>query len=258
MEVNQEISEIYSRNELYWGKEAQKLLFSKKVLIAGLGGVGAYAAEALARSGVGNLVLLDFDKVTLSNINRQLLALHKDIGRYKTELMKERIEQINPHIHVEIITDFYTESIKDKLFSTNPDFIIDAIDILMAKCDIIENSIKRNIPIISSIGAGNRIDPEQLCIKDLSEIKTHKCPFIKNVAYRLRNRGITEGITIVTSTEKPQNLEKREHEEVVTTNDGRKIDIKKFTPASTPFVSPVAGYMMASYVVREFLKEFYS
>lgn len=253
--MNIDINKIYERNELIWGSEAQKKLFKKHVIIFGLGGVGSYAAEALARSGVGKFTLVDFDTVAESNINRQLLALIPDVGKFKVDLMKQRIEAINPHIQVNIINDFYTTSLNEKLFcnSNEPvDFVIDAIDSLRYKIDLIESCIKLNIPIISSMGAGNRLDPGQLYIADLSEIKT-KCVFASNVIYKLKSRAITQGLPVVISSEKACITEKRESTTDIKTNDGEEIKLTKFSPGSSPFVPPVAGYMMASYVVRKIL-----
>ena len=251
-------SQVYKRNELYWGVEFQKYLLSKKVLVMGLGGVGSYSAEALARSGVGNFLFVDFDKVVESNINRQLLALRCDIGKNKTDLMKERVFQINPDINIECITDFYTPSVNEKILEFKPDYVVDAIDTLKSKIDLIELCKINNIPIISSMGAGNRINPEELRICDISEINIKKCHFAKNFKYRLKVRGITSGLTVLSSNERPYNLEKNVYFDEIKTQDGETIDLRKFTPASTPFVPPVAGYMIASYVVRDFLSEFKS
>lgn len=253
MKTKIDLEAIYQRNELIWGKEAQKALFQKHVIVFGLGGVGSYVAEALARSGIGKLTLVDFDTVAESNINRQLLALVSEIGKPKVELMKNRIENINPHIQQEIINDFYTTKLNKRLFNQQIDFVIDAIDSLKAKVDLIETCIRLNIPLISSMGAGNRIDPAQLYISDLSEIKSKNCPFAKNVIQKLKQRRITEGFAIVASTEKPVIVEKRESFVDIKTADGEEMQLRKFTPGSTPFVPPAAGYLMASYVVRKLI-----
>jgi tRNA A37 threonylcarbamoyladenosine dehydratase len=247
------IENVYDRNELIWGKEAQELLFQKHVIIAGLGGVGSYTAEALARSGVGKLTLIDFDKVSETNINRQLLALLPDVGKQKTDLMKERIESINPHIETVTINDYYTLSLNSTLFTQQVDFVADAIDTIKSKIDLIETCQNLKIPVISSMGAGNRIDPSQLYIADISEIKPKKCSFIKNVKHKLNKRGIEKGLTVVSSYEKPFATKKEgsiiEHK----TSTGEDIKVTKITPGSSPFVPPVAGYMMASYIVRKLI-----
>ncbi|EKE03882.1 MAG: UBA/ThiF-type NAD/FAD binding protein [uncultured bacterium] len=251
------IEKIYERNELIWGSEAQKSLFQKHVIVFGLGGVGSYTAEALARSGIGKFTLVDFDTVSESNINRQLLAVISDIGKPKVELMKKRIEEINPHIQVRILNDFYTPKLNDILFldeSSPVDFVVDAIDTLKYKIDLIESCIKLNIPIISSMGAGNRLDPGQLYITDISEIKSKQCIFASNVLHKLKARGITQGLPVVASMEKPCITKKRGSCANIKTAHGEEITLMKFTPGSSPFVPPVAGYMMASYIVKKFIK----
>lgn len=251
-EIN--IENIYSRNELIWGKDAQKKLFTKHVVIAGLGGVGSYAAEALARSGVGKLTLIDFDTVSETNINRQLLATISDIGLKKTELMKKRIENINPHIETVVINDFYTLSLNKSLFEQKVDFVADAIDTLKSKIDLIESCKNQQIRIISSMGAGNRLDPTQLYITDISELKSSKCTFVKNVIHKLSNRGILHNLLVVASTEPPFSNNKEDGIIQYTTESGEEVNIRKLSPGSSPFVPPVAGYIMASYIVKEFLK----
>ncbi len=252
MTNNINLQEIYARNELLWGAQAQKKLFDKHVVVLGLGGVGSYAAEALARSGIGTLTFVDFDTVSVSNINRQLLALIPDIGKSKVVLMKERINQINPHIKVSCIQNFYRPEINNLIFADRVDFVIDAIDSLKAKVELIETCVSKNIPIISSMGAGNRVDPTQLYIADILEINTKKCPFVKNVKHRLKNRNIISGLPVVASMEKSSALGKIESTMGYIDNNGEKKEVKKISPGSCPFVPPVAGYMLASYVVNSF------
>jgi len=250
-----DISKIYERNELIWGKEVQQKLFEKHVIVAGLGGVGSYTAESLARCGVGKLTLIDFDTVSETNINRQLLALISDIGKFKTELMKKRIENINPHIQVVTINEFYSLSLNSLIFSEKVDFVADAIDTLKAKMDLIETCRNLGIPIISSMGAGNRLDPSQLYVADISEVKARKCCFIRNIKHKLKVRGITEGLAVVSSTERPFRTEKKEGVIEVKTAEGEAIKLRKFTPGSSPFVPPAAGYIMASHIARELIKQ---
>lgn len=243
----------YERNELLWGKEASKLLYQKHIAVFGLGGVGSYAAEALVRSGVGKITVIDFDEVSESNINRQLLALNSTIGKKKAFLMEERIKDINPDIKVVVINDFCRKDLTEKIFSEPVDYVVDAIDTMKAKIDLIESCVQKNIPVISSLGAGNRLNPEQLYTADISEINPKKCPFARNVVNNLKKRGITQGITVVLSAEKPAVIEKKLSHTQITTDSGENIEFKKFTPGSSPFVPPVAGYIMASYVVRSFI-----
>jgi len=257
MKTEIELNRIYERNELIWGKEIQQYLFTRHIIVAGIGGVGSYAAEALARSGVGNITLIDFDTVSSSNINRQLPALLSNIGEQKTELMKKRIELINPHIKVNIISEFYTKKLNKELFGSSnhmPDLVIDAIDTLKSKIDLIESCYSNNIEIISSFGAGNRIKPEELYIADIIDIKSGNCPFITNIKHKLKQRGIIKGITAVASHEKPIKCEKIISEIELISDNGEKSMIKKFSPGSTPFVPPVAGYIMASWAVRRLLE----
>ncbi len=243
--------ELFSRNMLYWGEDFQSLLSGLHIAVFGLGGVGGFTAEALARSGVGELTLVDFDDVSLSNINRQLIALHSTIGRDKTDAFAERLKDINPKIRLNVINDFYSDSFCfDKI-----DFVADAIDTMRSKISLLENCVKSDVPVISSMGAGNRIDPSKLYICDISEIENKNTPFVSNILYQLKKRGITEGIPVVASREKPFCREKISKTEQINLNNGEVIEFTKITPASTPFVASCAGIFMASYIVRQFLEK---
>ena len=244
----------FSRNELIWGKEKQALLKNKVVFVFGLGGVGGFALEALARSGVENFTIVDFDEVSDSNINRQIIALNSTVGQKKAELFKQRLLDINPNIKVNSICDFYNESLKEKIFITKPDYVIDAIDTMRSKIDLLVYCKENNIPVITSMGAGNRLDPTKLYITDIKDIENKKCTFTKNVLYQLKKRGIDSGITAVCSKEAPNVLEKISVVENIETNNGEKIEFTKITPGSTPFVPAVAGYYMGYWVIKEFLK----
>ncbi len=244
------MDEIFSRNELFWGKEAQKFLYSKHVAVFGLGGVGGFCAENLARAGVGKLTIIDFDVVSKSNINRQLVAMNSTVGIKKTQLFKERLKDINPSIEIIEIDDFYTE----KMDLAKYDYVADAIDTMRSKISLLENCVKRRIPVISSMGAGNRIDPSKLYICDISEIENKNAPFVSNVIYQLKKRNIEHGITVVASREKPFCTEKISSEEKILTKAGENIEFVKITPPSTPFVASCAGIFMASYIVRKFLE----
>lgn len=244
----------FSRNELIWGKEKQALLKSKVVFVFGLGGVGGFALEALARSGVENFTIVDFDEVSDSNINRQIIALNSTVGQKKAELFTQRLLDINPNIKVNSICDFYNDSLKEKIFTTKPDYVIDAIDTMRSKIDLLVYCKENNIPVITSMGAGNRLDPTKLYITDIKDIENKKCTFTKNVLYQLKKRGIDSGITAVCSKEAPNVLEKISVVENIETNNGEKIEFTKITPGSTPFVPAVAGYYMGYWVIKEFLK----
>ena len=248
--MNTSLDEIFSRSELFWSAEFQHALNTKHVAVFGLGGVGGYCAEALARSGVGKLTLVDFDCVSASNINRQLIALHSTVGQKKTDLFEKRIKDINPEIELNIIDDFYTDT------EIEADFVADAIDTMRSKISLLENCVKNKIPVISSMGAGNRIDPAQLYICDIKNIEDKNTPFVSNIIYQLKKRGIESGITVVASREKPFVQKKISQTEQITTKNGEKIEFTKITPSSTPFVASAAGIFMASYIIRKFKEEF--
>ena len=248
--MNTSLDEIFSRSELFWSAEFQHALNTKHVAVFGLGGVGGYCAEALARSGVGKLTLVDFDCVSASNINRQLIALHSTIGQKKTDLFEKRIKDINPEIELNIIDDFYTDA------EIEADFVADAIDTMRSKISLLENCFKNKIPVISSMGAGNRIDPAQLYICDIKNIEDKNAPFVSNIIYQLKKRGIESGITVVASREKPFVQKKISQTEQITKKNGEKIEFTKITPSSTPFVASAAGIFMASYIIRKFKEEF--
>lgn len=249
--------EIFKRNSLYWSEDNQNLLAQKSVVVFGLGGVGGYCVEALARSGVGNLTIVDFDRVSKSNINRQIIALHSTIGEKKTVLFEKRLKDINPEINLKIVDDFYnSEELIIDFDAEQYDFVADAIDTMRSKIHLLETCYKNEIPVISSMGAGNRIDPTKLYISDLKDIENKNAPFVSNVIYQLKKLGITEGITFVSSREKPYVQEKISENEKITTNNGLDIEFNKIVPASTPFVASVAGIYMASYIVQNLIKDF--
>ena len=242
--------DIFSRNELYWGAEFQNALKSKHVAVFGLGGVGGYCAECLTRAGVGELTLVDFDEVSQSNINRQIIALHSTTGQKKTNLFEKRLKDINLEIKLNIIDDFYTDE------AIKADYAADAIDTMRSKISLLENCVKNRIPVISSMGAGNRMDPTKLYICDIKDVKEKNAPFVSNIIYQLKKRGIESGITVVVSHEKPFVLEKISETEHITTKQNEEIEFTKITPSSTPFVASAAGIFMASYIIGKFKEEF--
>lgn len=248
------MNEIFLRNSLYWGDEKQEKLANFHVAIFGLGGVGGYCAEMLTRAGIGELTIIDFDTVSKSNINRQIIALNSTVGQNKTDLFFARLKDINPEIKLNIVSDFYTSSIDKSLFNGGFDFIADAIDTMRSKISLLEYAYKNDIPVISSMGAGNRVDPTKLYISDISGIRDKKAPFVSNILYQLEKRDITTGITVVTSDEKPFVQERISEVENITTNAGEEIEFTKIVPSSTPFVASVAGIYMASYIVRKLIE----
>ncbi len=244
------MNEIFARNILYWGEKAQEKLLSSHIAVFGLGGVGGFCAEALTRSGIGELTLIDFDRVSKTNINRQIIALNSTIGQVKTELFEQRLKDINPEIKLNLVNDFY----QDNFDFSGIDYVADAIDTMRSKINLLVKCKELNIPVISSMGAGNRINPEKLYISDISQIRDKKAPFVSNILYQLKKYNITSGITVVTSDEKPFVQEKLSETENITTASGENIQFNKIIPSSTPFVASCAGIFMASRIVSDLIK----
>jgi len=243
---------IFSRNELYWGEDFQNYLKSLKIAVFGLGGVGGFALEALARAGVGSFLIADYDTISKTNINRQIIALHSTVGKKKTEVFKERLLDINGEIEVEIYEGFYSKEVTERVFNGNfkrPDFIIDAIDTVGSKIELIKFAKDEGIKIVSSLGAGNRMDASKLYVTDIKNVTSKDC-FIKNVLHKLKKyAGVEEGLTVVTSSEAPHSKKKVKCVECIEDNFCGKVEFTKFTPASTPVVPAVAGYLMANYIL---------
>ncbi|MFC5774502.1 tRNA threonylcarbamoyladenosine dehydratase [Ectobacillus antri] len=241
----------FSRNELAFGKEGLEILKNSTVGVLGIGGVGSFSAESLARSGVGRLVLVDKDVVDITNINRQVHALMSTVGQSKVELMKQRILDINPDCEVIALQMFYTEETYEQFFSYGLDFVIDASDTISYKIHLIKECLHRKIPIISSMGAANKMDPTRFKIADIS--KTHTDPIAKVVRTRLRKEGIKKGVKVVFSDESPIVIREEIRKEIVP-DENAKIRKAKLPPSSNAFVPSVAGLIMTSYVVRQLLK----
>lgn len=246
----------FTRTELLIGEEGLAKLAQSTVAIFGIGGVGAFAVEALARAGIGHLVLIDYDDVCLTNINRQLHALQHTVGRPKVELMRERIQGINPDCKVEAVRECYTAAMREQLIRDDYAYIVDAIDMITAKADLIHTSIQRGIPIISSMGAGNKMDPTRFRVADISQ--THTDPMAKAVRKQLKEVGITTGLKVVFSSEPPLTPHKRADDcktNCVCPNpDGREICAPgRQIPGSISFVPSVAGLIMAAAVVNDLL-----
>ncbi len=241
----------FSRNELVFGKEGLETLANSTVCVLGVGGVGSFAAEALARSGIGRIILIDKDDIDITNVNRQIHALLSTVGRPKVEVMKERITDINPACEVIALQMFYTEETYEQLFAYPLDFVIDASDTITYKIHLMKECLKRNIPIISSMGAANKMDPTRFQIADIS--KTSYDPIAKVIRTKLRKEGIIKGVPVVFSDEPPIKQRKDVLKEVG--NQDATIRKAKLPPASNAFVPSVAGLIAASYVVRELLKQ---
>lgn len=243
-----------SRTELLIGKEALDKLKNSKVVVFGIGGVGSYTVEALVRSGVGKLVLIDDDTICLTNINRQIHATIKTISKSKVEVMKERALQINPRCEVTTFETFVKEDNIGEIIAEDTDYVVDAIDTVSSKIALVLWCQERNIPIISCLGTGNKLDPTQFRIADI--YKTKVCPLAKVMRYELRKRGV-EKLKVLYSEEMP--LKPRE-EEVITCKEGcvctggtKKCTIRRQIPGSIAFVPPVAGMIIGGEVVKDII-----
>ena len=208
------LSEALSRLELLLGEEALLRLRQSTFLVCGLGGVGSWAAEALARSGVGALTIADFDTVRESNLNRQLVALNSTIGRLKAEVMKERLHDLRPELHLDAVTERLSPENIGTLLDRRKhwDGVLDAIDERPAKLALLEACVQRGIPVVSSMGAANKLSPDHITVADIS--KTAGCPFAKLVRKELRHRGVTHGVTCVYSPELPVEVSAETSEEL--------------------------------------------
>ena len=241
----------FSRNELAIGKEGLDKLKNTTVAILGVGGVGSFAAEACARSGVGRIILVDKDNVDITNVNRQLVAYLSTVGKSKSGVMKERIADINPECEVIDMHMFYTEETYERFFELCIDYVIDASDTVMYKIHLMKECLKRNIPIISSMGAANKMDPTRFKIADIS--KTHTDPLAKVIRTKLKKEGIKKGVTVVFSDESPIVI-RPDVAEYVGKPDAE-IRKAKMPPSSNAFVPSVAGLIAASWVINQIVKD---
>lgn len=232
--------DAFSRTKLLIGEKGITRLEKATVMVLGVGGVGSHCIEALARAGVGRLILVDNDKVSVTNINRQSIAYHSTVGDYKTKLMKDRIYDINPEAEVITYEMFVLPDNLERLFQRKVDYIVDAIDTVTAKLAIAEYAKKKNIALISCMGTGNKLHPELFQIADIS--KTSVCPLCKVMRKELKNRGIKH-LKVLYSEEKPISITGKE-----TGEDKGK---RRSLPGSISFVPPVAGLLIAGEVVRD-------
>jgi tRNA A37 threonylcarbamoyladenosine dehydratase len=222
----------YQRLEALIGQEKLDFLKTQHVMVFGLGGVGAYAAEALARSGVGTLTIIDGDRIELSNINRQLIALESTLGAYKTDVMAMRIHDIDPSITVHPVNEWVESGRIHPFFMSRVDYVVDAIDMVSVKMDLIAYCVDQQVPLISSMGLANKFYPERVQLSTLAE--TQVCPLAKALRTRLRQRGVRLDFPVVYSSETPMSP-------------------RGATLGSTAFVPSVGGLMMAAKVVRDLL-----
>ena len=243
----------FSRTELLLGKEAMQRLEGARVAVFGIGGVGGYVCEALARSGVGALDLVDDDKVCLTNLNRQIIATRKTVGRYKTEVMKERILDINPKAKIEIHKCFFLPENADEFPFEEYDYIVDAVDTVTAKISLVMKAKECNVPIISSMGAGNKLDASQFKVADI--YKTKVCPLAKVMRRELKKRGVKK-LKVVYSEEEPTRP-KEDMSISCRTNcicppgAKHKCTERRDIPGSVAFVPAVAGLIIAGEVVKD-------
>ena len=232
------------RTELLLGEDKSTTLRNAHVLVVGLGGVGAYAAEMIARAGVGRMTIADADTVGETNINRQLLALHSTIGRHKSEVMAERLRDINPQIELQVVTDYIRdEKTYTLLDAAHYDYVVDCIDTLSPKVNLIAGALERNIPLVSSMGAGAKTDPTLIEIKDIG--KTHHCPLAHMLRKRLHKVGIRSGFYAVFSPEPV-----REGAMILAEETNKKSNV-----GTISYIPAVFGCACASVVIRDLLGE---
>ena len=235
------MNETFARTELLIGEDGLETLRKARVAVFGIGGVGGYAVEALARSGVGHFLLVDNDVVGESNLNRQIIALRSTLGRYKTAVMKERIADICPETEVETQECFFLPEHADRFDFGAFDYVVDAIDTVSGKLELAVSCQKAGTPLISAMGAGNKLDPSKFEVTDI--YRTKGCPLAKVMRRELRKRGI-ERLKVVYSTEEPKKPLRQ-----ILGGDGRKV-----TPGSMVFVPWTAGLLLASEVVKDLLE----
>ncbi len=243
----------FSRTELLFGHEAMDKLAGARVAVFGIGGVGGYVCEALVRSGVGALELVDDDKVCLTNLNRQIIATRKTVGKYKTEVMKERILEINPQAEVVTHQCFFLPETADEFDFSKYDYVVDAVDTVTAKIQIIMQAKEAGVPVISCMGAGNKLDPTQFRVADI--YKTKMCPLAKVMRHEMKKRGVRK-LKVVYSEEKPtrpiedMSISCRNHC-ICPPGAKHKCTERRDIPGSVAFVPSVAGLIIAGEVIKD-------
>ena len=247
------MNEQFSRSALLLGEDAMNKLSRAKIAVFGVGGVGGYCVEALARSGVSALHLYDDDTVSVSNLNRQLAALHSTVGLPKAQVMADRVRDIHPNCDVRPIRMFYLPQNADEVDLSQYDYVVDCIDTVSAKLELICRCTALNVPIISAMGTGNKLDPSALYVTDIS--KTAGCPLARVMRKELRKRGI-EHLKVVCSSEEPRTPLERVQAEAPARSDTRPGSAaRRDTPGSLPFVPAAAGLLLAATVVRDLIGE---
>ena len=247
----------FSRTELLLGKEAMDILNSAHVAVFGVGGVGGFAVEALVRSGIQHIDIIDDDKVCLTNLNRQIIATRSSVGKYKVDVMKERILDINPDAKVKAFKCFYLPDTRDQFDFSEYDYVVDAVDTVTAKIQLILQAKEAGIPIISSMGAGNKLDPTQFEVADISQ--TSVCPLARVMRQACKKRGI-KNVKVVYSKEKPMrpiedmSISCRAHC-ICPPGSQHKCTDRRDIPGSTAFVPSVAGLIIAGEIIKDLTKE---
>lgn len=246
----------FSRTELLIGKDGIEKLQNAKVAVFGIGGVGSYVVEGLVRAGVGNFILVDDDKVCLTNLNRQIIATRKTVGKPKVEVAKERILDINPNANVEIVQEFFMPD-SEAILDDTVDYVVDSVDTVTAKIELVMRAKKLNIPIISSMGTGNKLDPTRFEVTDI--FKTSVCPLAKVMRKELRARNI-DSLKVVYSKEEPIKPDENSNASCKTgcicpPDTKRKCTIRNQVPGSISFVPSVAGLIIAGEVVRDIINK---
>lgn len=238
----------FSRTELLLGKEAMDKLSKSRVAVFGIGGVGGYTVEALVRSGVGTIDIIDNDKVCITNINRQIYATGKTVGKYKVDVAEERIHDINPDATVNAHKVFYSPETSDQFDFSDYDYIVDAIDTVTGKIELVMKANEVGTPIISSMGAGNKLDPTAFEVTDI--FKTSVCPLAKVIRYELKRRGVKK-LKVVYSKEPPiKTIDNLDQNDIVS----GEASYRKRIPGSTAFVPSVVGLIIAGEVIKDLIK----
>ena len=237
------MDEKFSRTEMLIGNEGMEKLKNAKVAIFGIGGVGSFVCEGLARSGIGNFILVDYDKIDESNINRQLIATVKTVGKCKVDLMKERILEINPDANIEVFKEFYMADSQTDIITEDLSYAVECVDTIMAKIAIICKCDSLDVPVISSMGTGNKLDPTMFEVADIFE--TSVCPLARIMKKDLRKRNI-EKLKVVYSKEQPINTN-----DCAINQDNKKFKVK----GSVSFVPSVAGLIIAGEVIKDIVSE---
>ena len=247
----------FSRTQLLFGKEAMENLKNSRVAVFGIGGVGGYTAEALIRSGLGTIDIIDDDRICLTNLNRQIFATRKTVGKYKVDVAKERLLDINPDAVINTYKTFYTPETSHEFNFSDYDYVVDAIDTVTGKIELIVNAKNAGVPIISSMGAGNKLDPSQLEVCDI--YKTSVCPLARVMRYELKKRRISH-LKVIYSKEKPlKPIEDDEisckHNCICPPGTQRKCTVRRQVPGSNAFVPPTAGLIIAAEVIKDLVKQ---